>query len=690
MEVALAGLVGAGLALVYEGLEGAVPDGAVEHGFELIRHISVERPEIGVALTQTIVADIWQGWKQAQLPHDVALRHIQALPRLMDRFRSSDDVLLGGIANARAASRDDEIAAPVTQSAHVASAIIGRATAAGALVEFGLDAATTTFFLERLLARLLPDETLFVTLRPLLLRYVQGSSWQVHGDAQNAVDQAHGDAEETAASNIPRAHPAAAPPASPAAIAGPLAMAPTPTAPSHAALMARIAGEVGVPLAALRPHADAAAARIGALSESWLVHIAEGLKEVLLQLTAPPASHPDAVAIKLQAGRSLAAGDSAAADALLGRAEDVYLRAATLDLAVAHRCLADAADTRAIRAEIEELGGHFRRASRHYANASRCLPDADRKGRRGFLMRQASALAAHGKIANETTALSEAAQVYADAGRLLAMHEAPLDWALAHLDLGRILMQLGNLEGRRERFMAAGQHFKSAADVLVKLDQAEHWSHAQLGLADALKAHGEIQGDIAALSEAAFAYRAALDVINRDFRPREWTGASFRLAATLVRMDQETGGTTHHNEAVVVLRAVLAAPQDMTVPAIRSGAVAMLVQALLTLSRVRGEAWLEEEAISVLRGGQSIVMPTLEAPMRAGLNDHLGAILYAVGARRGHSGLISEAAEMKLAALDYYDFNGQDAQAGRIRGELDAMENAIVQLTGTIAENASA
>lgn len=698
MEVALAGLVGAGLTLVFESVEGAVPDGAVENGLQLIRFIAAERSEAGAALTQSVVVDIWQGWKEARLPHDVALHHIRALPALMDRFRSSDDNMLVGIANARSTSLGDAVAAPVRQAEQVATAIIGRARQSGFLLEHGLDDVVTLFFLDRLLVRLLSDETLLDELRPLLRDYLEAGLWHVGGTVLEGAELDVGvgedihDAEVTAEEVEPDASRAEARTIAPALENQPRAATPPPLPASIRAPIDidSIAHATEVPPAALRHLADCAAARLGPLGQAWLEHMARQLKDILRQLASPAPSDPDAIALKRQAGRFLAVGDTAAADAHLGRAEDIYLRAATLDLAAAHGCLAEAAEARALRARIEELGGHFRRAARHYASAARCLPDSSRRERRELLMRQAGALAAYGKSSNEAAPLSEAAQVYAEAGRLLSVHEAPRDWAMAHLDLGRSLMELGNREGRPERFMAAGRHFKSAANVFLQLDHSESWSHSQLGLADALKAHGEVQGDIAALSEAAFAYRAVLDVVKQSDRPDDWAGASFRLAASLVRLDQETGKITHHNEAIGALRAVVSAPVTATSAPLLSGATVMLVQALLTLAKARGEAWFEEEAINVLRAGQAEVMPRLNPPMRAGLADQLGTILYAIASRRGHPGLVSEAAEMKLAALDHYESNAHDAQASRLRGELDEMENAVIQLTGPMAQGATA
>lgn len=758
MEVALARLVGAGLTLVFEGFEESVPSGAVENGLRLIQHIAQHRPDIVVSLTEGIVRDIWSEWREAKLPNEVAIAHIEALPSIMDRCRSSDGMMLGAVAAIQVARRISTAARPVSHSARVATAIVGRALESGMLTQQGLNHSIAFFFLDRLLARLMPDQQLFLELRPLFVDYLDSGAWRASPDlaterhaavkSETSAEPVSAEAEASLIASEPD-EPASAPSAlegpslqQPAAVeaaeaAARSAGACSPIAAQDASFgvaaletvaaracapsdetdpapvarqsrdgggaceadadvlvdvggpIARIAGEVGVPVHLLGQLAQSAHANLGALAESMIADLAHGLREILVQLEAPGIADPKAADLLLQAAAAVQMGHLEKADEVLGQLEDLHLKAAPLDLATAHAHLAEAATARAFRARFTELAGDYRKAARHYAVAARCIGDANRRTRRRFLMRQAGALVSRGELTGDTAALAEAAQVYADAGRLLSEQDDPKEWATSHLELGRILMELGDREKRPERYLAAALHFKPAADVFSRLKDADNWARTQLGLADALRAQGEGQGDIVTLSEAVFAYRAALGIATRDRMPAEWALATYRLALTLMRLDHETGELAHHDEAAMALRAMLASA-DSVPDTIRCNAQARLAQALLALGRLRSENWLEEEAIAVLRATRSEADRSLSGTMRARHDDHIGSLLREIGETRRNASLIGEAAELKLAALDHFQSRGEVTDAERIRAEITAIEQAMARITDLETADAAA
>jgi hypothetical protein len=672
MEVALARLVGAGLTLVFEGFEEPAPAGAVEGGLHLIRHIAGVRPDLAAGVMEGVVRDIWREWRQGKLPQDVAIQHIEALPELMERCRSSDGMMLGAVAAIQVARRIGSAARPVNHCSRVASAIVGRAIETGYLTGRGLNESLAFFFLDRLLARLMPDQQLFIELRPLFRDYLEYQGWT--------------GAHPPAAASHPVAEaPSAAPQTSGEEPVADAASAAAATADAHAedasipASIRQVAAATGVPAVVLAPIAARAATRLGPLPASMVEDLALGLREMLSALDAPDDGDAEAASLKRRAGEAVRACQLETADQLLGEAEDIHLRAAPQDLAMAHVRLAEAAAIRSKRAQLEELVADFRRAARHYASAARCLPDTDRRGRRGFLMRQAGALVAQGEMAGETAALAEAAQAYADAGRLLSEQENPQEWANAHLELGRILCELGEREGRSERYLAAALHFKPAADVLSRLKQADGWARAQLGIADALRAQGEVQGDVVTLNEAAFAYRAALGVATRDRMPAEWSGASARLAATLLRLDQETGETQHHEEAVMALRAVLSTGGAITED-VRCTCAARLAGALLTLAGTHDDPVHAEEALTLVRQDYANAVQALPAGHRARHDDQLGTGLRQLAVKRASVELMSEAIELKLAALDTAQRAGEGDVAARLQRELSEMEGAVAAL----------
>ncbi len=780
MELALASLVGAGLTLVFEGFEESVPQGAVENGLRLVQFIAKHRPDVVVSLTEGVVKDIWKEWRQAKLPAEVAIAHVEALPAIMDRCRSSDGMMLGAVAAIQVARRIGSAARPVSHSARVATAIIGRALETGQLSSRGLNESIAFFFLDRLLARLMPDQQLFLDLRPLFLEYLDSGAWRTPLPATETPeaapvvteDCAHAEAApppaDTPAETVAQADCEAAPlldagphdhtldgqieggvdgealdeagietspgddhrhPEQTAAASTnaetaaeteddtsietsaethdddqPTAEAateqPAPNLIDHSANhcaetteispdIARIAEMARAPASVLAHLAHLARSRLGSLNEATLEDLAVGLQDILARLSGPSDPDPIAADLKRQASAAVAACDLAGADRLLGQSEDIHLKAAPLDMSAAHAHLVEAASTRACRAQLEELAAEFRRAARHYAAAARCLGDSDRRTRRNLLMRQAGALVAQGEMAGDTAALAEAAQVYADAGRLLSEQDAPLDWAISHLELGRILMELGEREARPERYLAAALHFKPACDVFSRFKQADNWARAQLGIADALRAQGEVQGDVVTLSEASFAYRAALGIATRDRMPLEWGLATFRLSATLLRIDHETGELAHHEEAAMGLRAVLSTEAGIS-DVVRCSAQAKLAQALLALGRARGEIGLQDEALDVLRATRDAADRNLKGSVRAHHDDSVGSLLHEIGEARRNAALLSEASEMKLAALDHFEAHGPDEHVERIRGELSKMEQSVATFTRAAEETVAA
>lgn len=736
MELALARLVGSGLTIVYEGFEHPAPEGAVENGLELIRVIARERPDVAMTLMQGVVRDIWAEWRQSKLPDTLAVTHIEALPAIMERCRAEDGLMLGAVAAIQVTRRMGAAARHVNHSSRIASSIVSRAIETGLVGEHGLNQSIAFFFLDRLLAKLMHDQQLFLDLRPLYAAYLASKVWRPADSAQAEVlpepeaapddAVASGVADEAAARDftapddghdaapalVPAGDPidseaqAAEPvPAGPMELVAALEAAFTASAGVHAPVAAaagsddrspahkpeadaaptpveHAAAQHGVPLPVLQHFIEKCALRHAAHGGNALDDVAFGLRQILDRLRQPACSNPAAANRYREAARLLEVCDVAGADQALGQAEDCDLQAAPGDLPNANQHLADAAKSREIRALIEELAGDFRRAARHYAQCVRCLPESDRNARRGYLMRQAGALAAQGELAGETAALAEAAQVYAAAGRLLSEQDAPLEWACAHLELGRVLMELGEREGRPERYLAAALHFKPASDVFSHLKQFDSWAMAQLGLADALRAQGEVQGDIVTLNEAAFSYRAALGIAARDRMPTEWAVANYRLALTLLRIDTESGGIEHHEDAAMALRAVAAA--DTVSPAIRCNARARLARALLTIARTRGEGWHEAEALSLIEECRTGAREQLADNARAAMQDELGGLLAAIGEARSSSDLIGEACALKASALEHFQSAGDRGAAQRLRGELSLMQTALQGLSGSV------
>lgn len=369
----------------------------------------------------------------------------------------------------------------------------------------------------------------------------------------------------------------------------------------------------------------------------------------------------------------LDAGDWTGAAALIADAEQVYMRAATDDASATEaHCLA--ADLCRLRAVLEEVGGYWRSAAAHYAQAARLLPPTYRFERWRLRLASARALTRQGETHDDINALFEAAQVHAEAGSLVSEQDAPIEWAQASMDLGQLLLLLGEREGRPERFLAAALHFKPAVDVFSNENEDERWANAQIGLAHSLRGQGEFQGDIETLNSAVFAYRAALGVLQRDRHPVEWLTASASLGITLARIGEEAGDIAAIEEAVPLLKAALTSKEARSSWCDEAMVRGALGRALLALAATREQSELVEEAVALLRRALDSA-GQCSCPGKHAVNQRaLGTALWALAEPGANAELFEEAAAVKSEALRYYESVGDEVLADRVREELAALQ----------------
>lgn len=196
----------------------------------------------------------------------------------------------------------------------------------------------------------------------------------------------------------------------------------------------------------------------------------------------------------------------------------------------------------AARARLAGLDGEPRESARLYDRATIYWARDDRIRRWQLKLEQARALARLGHMPGARLAvLCEAAQVYAAAGGLISERDAPQAWAEANLELGTLLLEIGNRECRPERYLAAALHFKPALEVFTRERHMDGWARAQVGLANALRGQASFQGDVVVLREAVFAYRAALGILTAGGTPEDWHTARACLGDALVRIAEEAG-----------------------------------------------------------------------------------------------------------------------------------------------------
>lgn len=270
-------------------------------------------------------------------------------------------------------------------------------------------------------------------------------------------------------------------------------------------------------------------------------------------------------------------------------------------------------ELKAAMAAVEALVGNWREASRRYAEAAEAWPREDRLTRWRLKRAEGSALAAGARTdpqAPRVAGLCRAAQVLAAAGGLVSEQDCPGEWAEANLHLGRLLLELADLECRPERYLAAALHFKPAIEVFAREGTSEPWARAQLALGHALRGQASFQRDIVTLKDAAFAYRATLGVVTRATDSRRWLEARAALAEVLSQIGAESGDVGAIHEATEIVLPLVDGAIDR---ASRGGALAHIAYArtMRTLVELGGE---DAAAAALLRDAQRALLTALAAP----------------------------------------------------------------------------
>lgn len=346
----------------------------------------------------------------------------------------------------------------------------------------------------------------------------------------------------------------------------------------------------------------------------------------------------------------------------------------------------------AARARLASLDGELREAARLYQRAVRYWPREDRIGRWQIKISQARQLVELGRLpGGDNSVLCEAAQVYAAAGGLISECDCPLGWAEASLELGLLLLELGNRESRPERYLAAALHFMPAIDVFTREKAMDGWARSQLGLAHALRGQAAQQGDVVIAREAVFAYRAALGILTEDGTPELWHHARSAFADTLVMIAEEAGDHASLKMAIDQLMPYLASPAAAIAEPARSiGDIAMgraMVLLVESGSEPGSEANVDcgddtiiaSDAIKLLTTALERGQVRLNAPERVRAERALGRAQSLCFHQTGDENMRAEAIASKMRARDLYEHLDNPVAANDIASEIAALNDICLE-----------
>ena len=632
MEAALLSLIGVALALAAGAQRNDAPVATGDSGRAVIARCLEHRVPGLMMIIERIAADLWADLQARTLRNDEATAHLARLTNAISSHGARDRVKVEGALHDPA-----ETAAIAAQ--RLATAILSE----NALSNPD-EAAVVTDALQRSLANLLFSMQSALTAAP----------------------------ESLAA--IARALEGADAPSYPL---------PVPKIESFAQTQARLAHDTGLSpslieaLVARQRHAGRPEVAIQAALTDSIVDAIELLTEMMILVDR--VGNDDALEAELlAAARQVRTGNFQAAQrdlTALARGLEKLPDPARLD----SPGFAFLPALHAARAHLASLDADWREASQIYEHAVQTWPREDRLPRWNLKLRQARQLVALGMLPDaRVSVLCEAAQTFAAAGGLISERDCPLSWAEASLELGALLLLLGNRDSKPERYLAAALHFKPALEVFTREKAIDGWARSQIGLAHALRGQGAFQGDVVTLNEAAFAYRASLGILTQAATPELWHEARYFLAETLVRIGEETGAIDPIQEAIDLLLPIrdgkgTALPDRVCALAGTALGRAMLFVAEQEQGAVADDVVLSE-AMTLLERALEADAASLTALERARGESALGRVHWLARTGRDRAAHIAKAIAAKGRARDIYDGLEDVISAEALQQDLNEMQ----------------
>lgn len=348
-----------------------------------------------------------------------------------------------------------------------------------------------------------------------------------------------------------------------------------------------------------------------------------------------------------------------------------------------------------VRARLAGLYGEPRESARLFERAVRLWPREDRIPRWRLKIAQARQLADLGRLpGSRIGVLCEAAQVYASAGGLISEQDCPVPWGEANLELGLLLLHIGDRECRPERYLAAALHFKPAIDVFTRERMLDGWARAQIGLGHALRAQASFQGDVVVAREAAFAYRAALGILTEDGAPDLWHETRCALGEVLVRIAEEAGDIDALQSAIDILMpysrgdAAHLGETSRSLAEIATGRAMLLLVDSEQAQEVDRQSGADsddiiaiKDAIELIGNALSREHSSLTSLDRAHALTTFGLAQTLLYERSGDLAPLEQAIQSKEEACDLYEHIDNPIAADDLRLEIEAIQSVLEKHT---------
>jgi tetratricopeptide (TPR) repeat protein len=228
-----------------------------------------------------------------------------------------------------------------------------------------------------------------------------------------------------------------------------------------------------------------------------------------------------------------AEADKAIQDGEIGKADAVLAVIEKLQTRMLERQALDAAQTTALRGEIDLAKSHNLEAAGYFAAAAAKLLTGQEHARWKYLNAEANALYRQGNEFGDNDASLAAIGRYRYLAGLPPQNSFPYDWAMAKMNLGVALQTPGEWESGTAWLEEAITAYREALRENTRESVPLLWAMNQMSLGAALFRLGERKSSTARLEEAIAAYREALQEYRHERAPLDWVRTQMNLGVAL-------------------------------------------------------------------------------------------------------------------------------------------------------------
>ena len=199
-----------------------------------------------------------------------------------------------------------------------------------------------------------------------------------------------------------------------------------------------------------------------------------------------------------------------------------------------------------------------------------------------------------------TNRFEESVRAFGAALEVYTPERNPHAWAATHVNLGNVLLELGERERDLASVEKALAAYRLASDAYARTDTP---AKAKNSLGNALLMLGVAEGDGVRIAQALGAYQAALEESTREQAPLDWAMTQNNIGNALNALASGETGVGRLEEAVRAYRAALEERTRERVPLDWAMTQSNLADALLALSKRNGRVEPLVEALGRYRAG---------------------------------------------------------------------------------------